>query len=265
MENLNPDVRDQCISYITKHLDRAIRYQQEYRHGCVPRYSQMLAEYCSLCCGKIYGNYLATLHLFTKLLYAASSVGQLFLLGEFIGEGYMFYGIDAVKDIITQKYHNSKLFPRVTLCDVNIRQFSNVQLFTVQCALPINLFNEKVYLVLWFWLCLISLINIYSIFNYLWNAFIPNRREYVLNHLRKYNHSMRVQSKISRQVLHDFVCNYLRQDGTLVLHMIEDNTNNVIVAEIVGALWHLYKRQRKQKSLLEEKFMSDYSLHHRVV
>ncbi|XP_067930337.1 innexin unc-9-like [Watersipora subatra] len=246
MENLNPDVRDKVVSYITKHIDRALRHQQVYRKDCYARCTQMLAEYCSLCCGKTYGNYLASLHLLCKLLYTASSIGQLFLLGEFIGDGYIFYGIDAMRDIIEHKYHNSKMFPRVTLCDVNIRQFSNVQLFTIQCALPINLFNEKVYLVLWFWLCAMSLINILSLVCYLWNAFIPNRRSYVEQHLKRYLKTNYRSSHIRRDQLHRFVCHYLRQDGTLILRMLESNTNNVIIAEVIGSLWQLQKQPKRQ-------------------
>ena len=277
MENLNPDVRDKAVGYIAKHIDRAIRYQQDYRRGCIPRCTQVLAEYCSLCCGKTYGNYLATLHLICKLLYTAGSIGQLFLLGEFIGDGYMFYGVHALKDIITKKYHNSKLFPRVTLCDVNIRQFSNIQMFTIQCALPINLFNEKVYLVIWFWLCLVSVINVLSVLSYIWNAFVPNRRAYVERHLKQYLHTTYRGTYIPLDLLHKFVCNYLRQDGTLVLHMIEANTNNVIVAEVIGSLWELYKRQRKhrrhreareemaQKALLDQPYDSLPRSIHEVV
>lgn len=246
MENINPDVRDKAVGYITRHIDRAIRYQQDYRRSCIARFFQCLSRTCSLCCGKVYGNYLASLHLLAKLLYATSSIGQLFLLGEFIGDGYIFYGIDALRDIIRQKYHNSKLFPRITLCDVDIRQFSNVQMFTVQCALPVNLFNEKAYLILWFWLVIVSLINVYSLLHLLWNAFLPSRKAYVSHHLSAYLHGISANTYLPSSLLHKFVRDYLRQDGVLILRMIHANTNNVIAAEVIGGLWELYKRSNQQ-------------------
>ena len=63
----------------------------------------------------------------------------------------------AEDELIFLDWPMSDRFPRVTLCDFQIRQQTNVHRYTVQCVLPINLFNEKVFLFVWFWLTFVGL------------------------------------------------------------------------------------------------------------
>lgn len=134
---------------------------------------------------------------------------------------------------------NSKIFPRVTMCDFKIRQFSNVQDYTVECALPINLFSEKFFLFLWFWIVMVFFANVYSLLAWLWSIFSISRVSYI----KKY---VKLAEKVSR---HDydrkhvgcFADEYLRYDGIFCLRMLSSNTNDVITAQVIAHLWNNYK------------------------
>jgi len=77
---------------------------------------------------------------------------------------YYIYGLTVVGALlkssptsVTLDWPLSERFPRVTLCDVQIRQQGvNINSYTVQCVLPINLFNEKIFLLVWFWLIFVA-------------------------------------------------------------------------------------------------------------
>ena len=50
---------------------------------------------------------------------------------------------------------------------LQIRQQTNVHRFTVQCVLPINLFNEKIFIFIWFWLFAMAVVSLVSIVHWL--------------------------------------------------------------------------------------------------
>jgi hypothetical protein len=66
-----------------------------------------------------------------------------------------------------------------------VRRLGNVQRYTVQCVLPINLFNEKIYLFLWFWMVFVAAITCFSLLTWaMRSAFRSDRHRYVKKHLR---------------------------------------------------------------------------------
>jgi len=101
--------------------------------------------------GKLYGNYLITAYLAVKLLYLGNAIGQLFLLDAFLKIDYHLYGVQVIAHLYGvqvverlirgQDWGYSERFPRVTLCEFEIRHQSRVHQYVVQCALTINLFQ----------------------------------------------------------------------------------------------------------------------------
>jgi len=119
---------------------------------------------CFRCCGRRHGNYLIVVYLCVKLLFLLNVVGQLFALNLFLGQNFHLFGIDVLQAMIDgHDWTTSTRFPRVTLCDFRIRRLANVQRYTVQCVLPINLFNEKIFLFLWFWMATVAALTVLSL------------------------------------------------------------------------------------------------------
>lgn len=242
---LYPERRDKTIKYMIRHLDHYLEYQREYRGGCCVALKGCMAKHACLPCGNRHGNYLLLLYIGTKTLYLANALLQLFLLNGFLGNQYHLYGIQLVYDLVTGSgwSRESKRFPRITLCDFEIRQMGNTHRHTVQCVLPINFFNEKIFIFLWFWFVFVAVATCFSLAR--WTCavgFRCTRTWYVRKHLKVMDRYNRDNDRDNKLVT-KFVESYLRHDGVFVLKLVAKNSTDLVVADIVASLWDNYRNK----------------------
>ena len=146
------EIREKAIRYIVNQMDRYLLAQRDYRTGCFVRIKHFIAKVCCVVGGRLYGNYLISAYLMIKGIYVINAVGQLFLLDALLVNDYHLYGAYIVEKLLRgQDWSQSERFPRVTLCEFEIRRQSRLHNYVVQCTLTINLFNEKIFLFVWFW------------------------------------------------------------------------------------------------------------------
>lgn len=203
-------------------------------------------------CSRRRGNYLLIIYLFTKVLFICNVILQLFLLNKFLGNDYSLFGIEVLSNLLfqpTKEGYESPRFPRVTMCHFQIRFLGdNIHDYVVQCALPINLFNEKIFIFIWFWLIYVALASMYGLLVWLWYSLPLNR----VNFLKKYLKLMdRInREKFDKKLFNLFEDKYLRQDGVLVLRLIGKNSNQVIMGEVMSVLWDNFRSSQFDNSIL---------------
>lgn len=182
------------------------------------------------------GMWITVMYLFCKLLYIINVVGQLFLLNAFLGPEYTFWGFGVLADLARgREWETSGQFPRVTLCDFEVRRLGNLQRWTVQCVLMINMFNEKIYLFLWWWFMIVAVVTILSLLYWLFITFNPNGGvRFVLRFLR-FRNTMADPDKV-----HEFVHDCLHYDGITILRLLSDNAGDVIASAVVNELYKIY-------------------------
>jgi len=75
--------------------------------------------------------------IFTKIYpqnWQVNVMGQFFLLNSFIGRGFALWGWTAIQSLWTgDGWHDSPVFPRVSLCDFRVRRLANMHRYTVLC------------------------------------------------------------------------------------------------------------------------------------
>lgn len=231
--------REKTLTYMTKQMDRYLSSQRDYRTGCTVSLKHCLSRTCCMCCGRRKGNYLVALYLICKIIYIVNVLGQLFALNAFLGTDFHFYGIDVMRSLAAgHDWTQSPRFPRVTMCDFKVRRLGNVQRYTVQCVLPINLFNEKIYLFIWFWMVFVAALTCFSFMTWtLRSLFRRDRHRYIKKHLRLMD---KLEEHQDKKRCINFVDKYLKQDGVFVLRLVGHNTNAITVTEFVCSLWDNY-------------------------
>lgn len=237
-----PEVRVRTIKHVVRHIDRCLDNQRESRHRCCVTMRHILSAKLCFLCGRRYGNYLVCTYILMKLLYISNAIGQLFMLNAFLATDYNFYGFQVVEDMIHGGWTESKRFPRVTMCDFDIRQMTNKHHYSIQCVLPINLFNEKIYIFLWFWLVFVSVVTCFSLVSWLQHMMFPSSR---IHYIRKFLKVMdRIGSGPDKKLATRFTMEYLRVDGVFTLRLVGKNSSDIVVAEIVSGLWDLYRSKK---------------------
>jgi hypothetical protein len=203
--------------------------------------------------------YIVLLFTFVKLLFLINSVVQIFLLNAFLGNEYHLFGFEVITKFIRGlDWGESKRFPRVTLCDFHIREVGIVHRYTVQCVLPINLFNEKIFLVLWFWILLLATFNIGDFISWILRIVrVDSRSAYVRRKLAMRRALLNPdhdqftspeQEKIDDKMMSkDFVRNYLQEDGCFALRLLARNGQDIIVGEIIDQLYEHFRTMHTSK------------------
>lgn len=245
--------RKEKVIQLAKHIDLTIVKQRSQKSGLIVRAKRLLFRV--LFCGYTKtGNYLTMMYLGIKLLFIANVVGQFFLLNNFLGTDYKFYGWEVLSDLINNRdWHHTGHFPRVTLCDFDIRVLGNMHPRTLQCVLVVNLFNEKAYIFLWFLLVFVAIITIVdAIAWFLWT--LLSKRRYAT--IKKY---VTPTSRVERRMLRNFLEDHLRADGAFVLRIISKNAGDPVVSDVVKQLWKDYSEANRGSTYRSERDSNDYA------
>jgi hypothetical protein len=84
------------------------------------------------------------------------------------------------------------IFHTVIFCDFKIRMLGDrLHRHTVQCVVPVNIYTEKMFTVLWFWFLILNFINTYDFIKWLrYYLSYKVRYDFIVKHLLKVNDSI---------------------------------------------------------------------------
>lgn len=141
-------------------------------------------------------------------------------------------------------------------------------LHSVQCVLLLNVFTEKVFVILWAWYNLLSALTLLNVTTWFYALLNPRAQaHFVLNHLEMSgektfavessqglqgasgragpSRDSEVQVQVER-----FIDKYLKTDGIFILQLIAQHADIVFTTDLVANLWRRHYEIEKQREFL---------------
>ena len=120
--------RKEMTENITEYMDKWIKSNTSYHSNFVTRAKARASRFVFFLCNKREGKFLTAVYLCVKVLYVINVILQFSILGLFLGMDYNSLGYEVLhKFSIGDSWRESPRFPRITLCDFDIRQLENIQ------------------------------------------------------------------------------------------------------------------------------------------
>jgi len=121
-----------------------------------------------------------------------------------------------------------------------------------------NVFNEKVFTIIWFWLVFLTVINFQSLLStIIRSSFNHFNYAYIANYLNLYSKTERLKRQM---LIKRFIFDYLSADGVLILRLISENISDLLTSEVVNELWNEYKKLSSLSAKNREKYLSNQRL-----
>lgn len=160
-------------------------------------------------------------------------VAQIFFMDYFLDGEFSTYGSDVVRFTEMEQEQRidpmSRVFPKVTKCTFHkYGPSGSVQKFDGLCVLPLNIVNEKIYVFLWFWFIILSILSGISIIYRVVVVMGKKVRLYLL----------RARSRLSDHQDVEAIANRCQIGDWFILYQLGKNIDPLIYKEIISDLAH---------------------------
>jgi hypothetical protein len=198
--------------------------------------------------------HLAFYYMGLKVFNLVNVLTQLFFLHFIFGSQFYRYGIDFFIKLINNQdpFYLSRQFPIITFCDFfvyqNLRQLHSN---SAQCVLSINIFIEKFFVIIWFWLIFLIIMTTVNIFSWVIELSSTQNLMFILKYLRiKQNMSLNYltdnkEYHLDENLVKKFYKYHLGRDGVIMLHMVKVAAGDIKLMELLFELWKNFIDARK--------------------
>ncbi|XP_059145663.1 innexin unc-9-like isoform X2 [Physella acuta] len=257
--------KDEVVAY----FENWITGHRNYRFKFAGKHSAKLLSIL-FCLEKQSGSYLSSLYICYKCLNIVNVVGNFGIMTVLLDVNFWKYGLVVLNSVFTYgDWQDSNNFPRLLLCDFVVEGStgsnpsggsSTPAEYKIQCTMALNLLLEKVFVVEYFWLLFLFIVTFVNMV--IWavktkppcstilfsKTFMKTVQSYPSLEIGIAMMAFKpTNENACKNVQKDFIENYLKSDGVLVLRLLEQNSDKMLLSEVVCALWDRYRAVQKYK------------------
>lgn len=176
-------------------------------------------------------NFYAIRFIICEVLNFVNVVAQIYFVDYFLEGEFSTYGSDVIKFTELEPEERAdpmaRVFPKVTKCTFHkYGPSGTVQKFDGLCVLPLNIVNEKIYVFLWFWFILLTVLTGLCIIYRAAIVMSPSLRLYLL----------RARSRLSSQKDVQIIADKFQLGDWFILYQLGKNIDPLIFKDLVSSL-----------------------------
>merc|ERR1719384_3006878 len=143
-----------------------------------------------------------------SLLNFVNVAGQIYFMDFFLGGEFTTYGTDvlAMTEVSPEEREDpmARVFPKMTKCTFHkFGPSGTVEKFDGLCVLPLNIINEKIYVFLWFWFIILTVITGMQVIYRIVTLIVPTLRELLLKSRSRLSPTYRIEGICRRLAIGD--------------------------------------------------------------
>lgn len=176
-------------------------------------------------------NFYAIRFMICEVLNFVNVVAQIYFVDYFLDGEFSTYGSDVIKFTELEPEDRAdpmaRVFPKVTKCTFHkYGPSGSVQKFDGLCVLPLNIVNEKIYVFLWFWFILLTVLTGLCIIYRAAIVISPSLRLYLL----------RARSRLSSQKDVQIIADKFQLGDWFILYQLGKNIDPLIFKDLISSL-----------------------------
>jgi len=167
-----------------------------------------------------------------ELLNFINVVGQIYFMDFFLDGEFTTYGTGVLA--MTEEPQEdrvdamSRVFPKMTKCTFHkFGPSGTVEKFDGLCVLPLNIINEKIYVFLWFWFIILTIVTGIQVIYRIITLIVPTLREMLLKSRSRLSPTYRIEG----------ICRRLAIGDWFLLYQLGKNIDPLIFKDFLGDLF----------------------------